>query len=1275
MSRGKAIMRRISTVLLVMMLSISMLSISGSFLQVVHAAQAPVLDSLSLSGITLSPAFDPNTTSYTATVDYSLNSTTVTAGTSSSGITVNPADLGTKSLVPGKNKLTVSLTDGTSTLNTYTITIDKFVRLDERDPNITYSAISGNWTLTNGQGDYNATLSAHNVAGNYTEYTGFFSRVILGTRMGPGAGIADVYLDGTFVKEVDLYKSSVTYKLTMYDSGNITPGQHTIRMVATGNKNSKATSAYANFDYIDYMPSVSSIQVSSQSGVSMIHTKEGSLQLEANVFPADAAVERLVNWKVYDGAGSDKVSPSTRATISPTGLLTAKDDGTVTVLAAAKDGSEVVSNEFTVQISGQNGAGVIPVSSISVSSGDAESIIPSKGGTLQMVADVSPSDATDASVNWSVTNGTGSATIDANGLLTAVSKGTVTVKAVSKDGSGVGSNEYTVAIAYPQTTFNNPIKINRGGDPYVLMADDGYYYMIVTEGAGKNNRITLRRSQSMAGISYGEQKVVFTMPAAENDVWAGEINQLGGKWYIYYNSTRSGDTGRRMHVLECADTDPMTGTWTYKGQVSDAANENAIDGDVFEVNGDLYMLWSGKYDATRTPSDIQRIYIAHMSNPWTIDSARVMISEPTEEWERRGQPVDEGPIALIRNGKVYVTFSGSFYQTNYYCLGLLTANQNDDLLNPASWIKTGPVFTGSIADGVVSTGHNGFFPSVDGTEDWFVYHSVSSLNQVPNERDVRMQKITWDGDVPNFGVPVSNTTELPLPSGEAASDKYEAENATLLGSTMFTSSNPDDYDGFTGIGYVNYQHAAGDSVTFQVVATATGTYPISFRYSNGAVDSKVMKLTVNDTVVDDGIAFPTTSNGNDAKGVPYINYSLVGKDVTLHRGANTITLESNGSSGLRLDSLIVPELGGGEVVSAQEVANGIASIAAPDNNAAALTLPAVPEGFTVTIKSSSNPAVIQTNGTIIPPDEETTVNLILEITRTADGSTAETGVIPVLVSASAKGPQASLTGMDSVIAGNSFDMTYELNNVTGRVYAQDLTVIFDPEKVEFVSAESIKDGFIIVDKKETKGELRIIAAGMGEGAIPLGGLMKLHWKAKPLTESSTTSIGITSIVIADELGAETQVDDTSHDIAIMFVDKTALHARISEAEQIHDAAVEGSNAGQYPSGSKASLQTAIDSAVAVAVNPAATEDEVQAAEEQLNEALQAFNDSVITRTPGDQNQDGRVSVGDLALAAKYYGKTANDADWEQCKFADLNDDGKIDITDLAMLARMILNWS
>ena len=73
----------------------------------------------------------------------------------------------------------------------------------------------------------------------------------------------------------------------------------------------------------------------------------------------------------------------------------------------------------------------IPVTSVTVVGAGGRTIINIDNGTLQMYAHVLPANADDLTVTWSVINGTGTASISATGLLTAITNGTVTVKATS----------------------------------------------------------------------------------------------------------------------------------------------------------------------------------------------------------------------------------------------------------------------------------------------------------------------------------------------------------------------------------------------------------------------------------------------------------------------------------------------------------------------------------------------------------------------------------------------------------------------------------------------------------------------------------------------------------------------------------------------------------------------------------------------------------------------------------------------------------------------------
>jgi uncharacterized protein YjdB len=180
------------------------------------------------------------------------------------------------------------------------------------------------------------------------------------------------------------------------------------------------------------------------SGGTSISTDGGTIQLSANVTPSNATV-KTVSWAITDGQD--------RATISSGGLVTALDNGTITVRATANDGSGVYGTS-TITITNQ----VIPVTGITISGGTAISI---HGGTLQLTATVTPAFATDKSVAWSITGGTGQATISQGGLVTSISNGNVIVRATANGGSNVNG---TVTITLTnQTVLVTSITVSASG--------------------------------------------------------------------------------------------------------------------------------------------------------------------------------------------------------------------------------------------------------------------------------------------------------------------------------------------------------------------------------------------------------------------------------------------------------------------------------------------------------------------------------------------------------------------------------------------------------------------------------------------------------------------------------------------------------------------------------------------------------------------------------------------------------------------------------------------
>ena len=117
-------------------------------------------------------------------------------------------------------------------------------------------------------------------------------------------------------------------------------------------------------------------------------------------------------------------------------------------------------------------------------------------------------------------------------------------------------------------------------------------------------------------------------------MWAPELHYLENKWYLYYTAG-SGDLGtQRTFVLENASANPLSGTWTDKGKIGDAnADYFSIDGTVLSYNNKNYFIWSGQASAT---DNTQRLYIARMSNPWTLETLRTLLSSPQLSWETQG---------------------------------------------------------------------------------------------------------------------------------------------------------------------------------------------------------------------------------------------------------------------------------------------------------------------------------------------------------------------------------------------------------------------------------------------------------------------------------------------------------------------------------------------------------------------------------------------------------------------------------------------------------------
>jgi GH43 family beta-xylosidase len=307
----------------------------------------------------------------------------------------------------------------------------------------------------------------------------------------------------------------------------------------------------------------------------------------------------------------------------------------------------------------------------------------------------------------------------------------------------------TAAFAAAPPEYKNPLVLQRA-DPHVQRHGDGQYYMAAT--VPTYDRIEIRRSETIQGLGGGEVKTIWhkhDKGPMSHHIWAPELHRIGDTWYVYFAAGRAEAIWDiRIWVLSNDSADPFRGEWVERGQLKTDWESFALDATTFEHRGTRYLLWA-QADPKRERGT--GVYIAPMKDQLTLGGKQVLLTWPELPWERIGHNVNEGPAIIKRNGRIFMTYSASATDYNY-CLGMLTAAEDADLLDPKSWQKSPtPVMTTDAAAEVYGPGHNSFTVAEDGTTDLMIYHARDYRDVKPDplkdpNRHTRVLVVEWDKD-------------------------------------------------------------------------------------------------------------------------------------------------------------------------------------------------------------------------------------------------------------------------------------------------------------------------------------------------------------------------------------------------------------------------------------------------------------------------------------------------------------------------------------------------
>ena len=167
---------------------------------------------------------------------------------------------------------------------------------------------------------------------------------------------------------------------------------------------------------------------------------DGSVLLTATVQPDDAD-DKTVAWSVTEGSDKVQITPE-GASCSVKGLAA----GTAKVKVTTADGGFEAVSTITVEESSQP---VVNVDGISL---DKTAVTINKDKSITVTATVTPENATNKEVIWSITQGDDVVSITPNGAAVTIAglkKGTAKVKAVTVDGAKEAFVEVTVLGAAP----------------------------------------------------------------------------------------------------------------------------------------------------------------------------------------------------------------------------------------------------------------------------------------------------------------------------------------------------------------------------------------------------------------------------------------------------------------------------------------------------------------------------------------------------------------------------------------------------------------------------------------------------------------------------------------------------------------------------------------------------------------------------------------------------------------------------------------------------------
>ena len=519
-------------------------------------------------------------------------------------------------------------------------------------------------------------------------------------------------------------------------------------------------------------------------------------------------------------------------------------------------------------------------------------------------------------------------------VVTQYSDGSESSMNVEWDLSSADTSEAgTYTLKGTLSTYSNPL-IEQRADPYIVWDEDsGYYYFTASYPAYNTvtngyDRLVLRRAETIQGLSDAEEITIWKAPSSgkmARHVWAPELHKINGTWYMFFAAGNSDNVWAiRPYVLVCQNSeDPFNpDSWVNgsgEAEIHAATSQESayfknmsLDMTYFEHNGHHYVIWADIIGQSA-------LYMQEIDpdQPWVGQGKVILLTTPEYGWERDTERVNEGATIIKHDGKIFCAFSASGTGPEY-CIGMLYADEDADLMDPASWTKMNyPLLTSSDVPGEYGPGHNCFTVDSEGNPV-FVYHARSeecynnqcdwaNSNSLYDPcRHARVKNVHWNEE----GLPIlkmSAEEELPEEAKNVTIQVTIEESAVRDLADAMIAEIPEytetgsqikpeikvSYHGADLTEGKDYEVSYGENTepgtgTVTITAVDGSNYKGS-QTAEFVISKKVNEILHYDMTVEDGKLVDSSDSGLDGN-----LKSLTEDNLNTYNGVSTLNLDGNG---------------------------------------------------------------------------------------------------------------------------------------------------------------------------------------------------------------------------------------------------------------------------------------------------------------------------------------------------------------------------------------------